>query len=270
MGTIPDSVRAQAVHPFSTLPSMPGTRLVEGDYCFAALHPLPFPQPIEPRPGLKAADVDAAIAEARELVRDHGRDQLVWLTGPDHPWLADALAERGLRNEDSPGFESVENAMALLDAPAGTGGKDVEVTPVTSFDAYTAGTAVELTVFEIPADGRARHEHELAERWAEYIVPGNPYRRWNALRAGRVVGTAGGVIGDAGINLFGGGVLADARGHGVYRALVRARWEAAVTQGTPALTVQAGRMSRPVLEQLGFVFIDVMATYVDDLGVAAG
>jgi GNAT superfamily N-acetyltransferase len=107
-------------------------------------------------------------------------------------------------------------------------------------------------------------------RWAEYIVPGNPYRRWNALRAGRVVGTAGGVIGDAGINLFGGGVLADARGHGVYRALVRARWEAAVTQGTPALTVQAGRMSRPVLEQLGFVFIDVMATYVDDLGVAAG
>ena len=270
MVNLPDSVRRQALHAFSTLPSMPGTTLVEGDYCFAALHPLPFPQAIEPRPGLVAVDVDAAIAEARELVRDHGREQLIWLTGPDHPWLAEALAERGLRNEDSPGFESVENAMALLHPPAGAAGENVEIEPVTSFDAYRAGTAVDLTAFEVPADARARFENELEERWAEYIVPGNPYRRWNALLDGRVVGTAGGVLGDAGINLFGGGVLAEARGHGVYRALVRARWDAAVTHGTPALTVQAGRMSRPILERLGFVFIDVMATYVDDVGAAAG
>jgi GNAT superfamily N-acetyltransferase len=270
MGTIPASVRRQALHAFSTLPSMPGTRLVEGEYCFAALHPLPFPQPIEPRPGLTEADVDAAIAEARKLVRDHGREQLIWMTGPDHPWLADALAQRGLRNEDSPGFESVENAMALLEEPAGVGGDGVEVILVTSFDAYTAGMAVELAAFEVPADGRARLEDELEERWAEYVVPGNPYRRWNALLDGRVVGTAGGVHGDAGINLFGGGVLAQARGHGVYRALVGARWEAAVTHGTPALTVQAGRMSRPILERIGFAFIDVMPTYVDDAVGAAG
>jgi GNAT superfamily N-acetyltransferase len=249
---------------------MPGTTLVEGEYCFAALHQLPFPQPIEPRPGLMVGDVDAAIAEARGLVRGHGREQVIWLTGPDHPWLAEALAQRGLRNEDSPGFESVENAMALLDPPAGAGGENVEVTPVTSFDAYTAGMAVELTAFAVPADGRARFEDELEERWAEYIVPDNPYRRWNALLAGRVVGTAGGVRGDAGINQYGGGVLAEARGNGVYRALVRARWDAAVTHGTPALTVQAGRMSRPILEPLGFAFIDVMPTYVDDVGTAAG
>jgi GNAT superfamily N-acetyltransferase len=270
MVNLPDSVRRQALHAFSTLPSMPGTTLVEGEYCFAALHPLPFPQAIEPRPGLVAVDVDAAIAEARELVRDHGREQLIWLTGPDHPWLAEALAERGLRNEDSPGFESVENAMALVDAPTGAGGENVAIAAVTSFDAYMAGIEVELTAFDVPAEGRARLEDELEERWAEYIVADNPYRRWNALLAGRVVGTAGGVLGDAGINLFGGGVLAEARGHGVYRALVRARWDAAVTHGTPALTVQAGRMSRPILERLGFVFIDVMATYVDDVGAAAG
>ncbi|HEY1777126.1 MAG TPA: GNAT family N-acetyltransferase [Solirubrobacteraceae bacterium] len=248
---------------------MPGTTLVEGEYCFAALHPLPFPQPIEPRPALTEADVDAAIAEARTLVRDHGREQLVWLTGPDHPWLADALARRGLRNEDSPGFESVENAMALLHPPAGTGGDEVEVTLITSFEAYTAGMAVELTAFDIPADERERFEHELEERWTEYVAPHNPYRRWNALLDGRVVGTAGGVLGDAGINLFGGGVLAEARGHGVYRALVGARWAAAVTHGTPALTVQAGRMSRPILDRLGFAFIGVMPTYVDDASAAA-
>jgi GNAT superfamily N-acetyltransferase len=130
--------------------------------------------------------------------------------------------------------------------------------------------AVELKAFEIPAGGRAQIDAELEERWAEYIVPDNPYRRWNAMLAGEVVGTAGGVQAQAGINLFGGGVLAEARGHGVYRALVGARWEAAVRHGTPALTVQAGRMSRPILERLGFAFIEVMATYVDTVDAVAG
>lgn len=269
MLTIPKPVRRQALHPFSTLPSAPGTKLVEGDYCFAALHELPYPQPIEPRPGLVPVEVDAAITEARDLVRDHGRKQLVWLTGPDHPWLADALAQRGLRNEDSPGFESVENAMALVDAPARAGRGSVEVAEVTTFDAYTEGVAVDLEAFNVPARARARFENELEQRWAEYVVPGNPYRRWNALLAGRVVGTAGGVRGAAGINLFGGCVLAEARGHGAYRALVRARWDAAVASGTPALTVQAGRMSRPILERLGFAFIEAMPTYVDDVGAAS-
>ena len=82
----------------------------------------------------------------------------------------------------------------------------------------------------------------------------------------RVVGTAGAVLGDAGVNLFGGGVLADARGRGIYRAIVNARWKLAVKCGTPALTVQAGRMSRPVLERLGFQFIAPMPMYVDDFG----
>ncbi len=51
--------------------------LVEGDYCFAVLHRFPFPQPIEPRPGLTVADMDAAIAEARTLVGDHGSKQFI-------------------------------------------------------------------------------------------------------------------------------------------------------------------------------------------------
>lgn len=102
MGTVSDGVRRQALHAFSALPSPPGWSLVEGTHVFAALHNLPFAQPIEPREGLAEADVDAAIDEARTLVREHGRETLVWLTGPDQPWLAGALARRGLRNEDSP------------------------------------------------------------------------------------------------------------------------------------------------------------------------
>ena len=45
------------------------------------------------------------------------------------------------------------------------------------------------------------------------------------------------------------------RGRGAYRALVRARWDVAVERGTPALTVSAGAMSRPILERLGFVTV---------------
>lgn len=46
--------------------------------------------------------------------------------------------------------------------------------------------------------------------------------------------------------------LAAMKGCGVYRALVRARWDEAVRRGTPALVVQAGKMSRPILERLQF------------------
>jgi hypothetical protein len=60
------------------------------------------------------------------------------------------------------------------------------------------------------------------------------------------------VLEDAGINLFGASVAPGAHGQGVYRSFVLARWELAVERGTPALTVQAGRMSRPICERMGF------------------
>jgi len=68
---------------------------------------------------------------------------------------------------------------------------------------------------------------------------------------------------DAGINLNGAGVLPSARGRGVYRALVAERWREAVARGTPALTVQAGAMSRPILEKLGFVAVAEVTVLCD-------
>jgi predicted GNAT superfamily acetyltransferase len=57
-----------------------------------------------------------------------------------------------------------------------------------------------------------------------------------------------------------------ARGRGVYRALVRARWDVAVARGTPALVVQAGTMSQPILERLGFRTVCTIRLFVDDSG----
>jgi GNAT superfamily N-acetyltransferase len=55
-----------------------------------------------------------------------------------------------------------------------------------------------------------------------------------------------------GLLLFGGATLPAFRGRGAYRALVAARAEEGVARGTPVLVTHAGRMSRPILERLGF------------------
>jgi len=43
------------------------------------------------------------------------------------------------------------------------------------------------------------------------------------------------------------------------------RWELANERGTPALTMQAGRMSKPIAERLGFEFVGQARLYVDTL-----
>lgn len=51
---------------------------------------------------------------------------------------------------------------------------------------------------------------------------------------------------------FGGAVVPEARGHGYYRAMVAARLAAAKARRTRWAVTQAGDMSRPVLERLGW------------------
>jgi hypothetical protein len=71
-----------------------------------------------------------------------------------------------------------------------------------------------------------------------------------------------------GVALMGGTVLPEARGRGVYRALVRARWNYAVARGTPLLVTQAGPMSAPILGRLGFETHGELRL-LDDPGVAS-
>ena len=44
---------------------------------------------------------------------------------------------------------------------------------------------------------------------------------------------------------------------------MRARWDEAVERGTPALVVQAGQMSRPILERLGFATVCTVRAFLD-------
>ena len=51
---------------------------------------------------------------------------------------------------------------------------------------------------------------------------------------------------------------------GAYRALLRARWDDAVSLGTPVLITQGGSMSRPILERLGFEPVGHVHMLMDD------
>ena len=81
---------------------------------------------------------------------------------------------------------------------------------------------------------------------------------------GRAVAQAQATFTPHGVVMNGGSTLPDARGRGAYRALVRARWDAAAERGTPALVTQAGAMSKPILERLGFRAVCEIRILLDD------
>ena len=71
---------------------------------------------------------------------------------------------------------------------------------------------------------------------------------------GRPAGVGRSVYSDRGVFLIAGASREWARGRGVYRALVRARWDDAVARGTPALVTEAmPDTSYPILKRVGFV-----------------
>ncbi|HTX94714.1 MAG TPA: hypothetical protein VME67_07625 [Mycobacterium sp.] len=222
------------------------------------INPWPGAQIVEPlAPDL---DVAAAVGTVREIVRSRGKPIAGWWIAPEHDHLAPMLEELGLVNEDTPGFEAVENAMALVSAPSGAAVNDVEVRLVQSFEEYEAAAKLAEEVFGLPPmpaeERRQRYEEMRASATGRQLI---------ASVEGRIVGSAFAALGAAAVNLFGGGVHPDARGRGVYRALTLARWDLAVERGTPALTVQAGRMSLPICERLGFQLVEPVRLFVDRL-----
>jgi GNAT superfamily N-acetyltransferase len=261
---IAESTRKQALHPFRDLPAPTGWKHTEGEYVTACLHPVPIAQVIEPKE-IRLADIEAAVAESRAIVGDSGSSVLIWWLDPDHSWLGEHLERCGLVNDETPGFEATENAMALMHAPLGEVSADIDVELVKTFEDFAAAERVQAAVFGMNEADDRDGEAELAHRYEQYITPSNPLRQFNAWFDGRVVGTASAVAGDGGLNLFGGSVLPEARGRGAYRALIQARWALAVEYGTPWLTVQAGRMSRPIVERAGFEFLAPVLVYVDDV-----
>ena len=257
---VPEPVRRLAMCPFHELPVPPDIERVELDGAFISINRWPTAQMVGIR-GSGPSDIEATVAAARAVARQRGKTIVAWWVPPDQDDLIPALESAGLVNQDTPGFEAIENALALVTTPDVDAAGGIEVRMTETWDDFHAASNVGGQVFGMPPVS----DDDLRARYDDYRNPENPGRGFIALIDGRVIGTSYAAFGDAGVNLFGGSVLPEARGRGVYRALVQARWEAAVARGTPALTVQASRMSRPICERLGFVFVAPVRVFVDQL-----
>jgi GNAT superfamily N-acetyltransferase len=256
---IPEPVRLLARSPFRELPTPKSSKRFDLPGAALSVSPHPGAQLAFPLAG--DMDVPAVVEAVRKIARAHEKETIGWWLVPEHAELyGPQFEEIGILNEDTPGFEAVENGLALIEPPVGERVVDVEVRVVETFEDFLASMHVVVESFGLPETP----ESERKIRYQEYIDD-NAGRSFIGVVDGDVVGTAYAAFADAGLNLFGGSVLPEARGRGVYRALLFARWDFAVERGTPALTVQAGRMSRPICERLGFRFVDASRVYVDTL-----
>ena len=192
--------------------------------------------------GARVADVEWARAESRRRGIPLVEWWLGW-TGP--PQLAEELLAQGLVPDDEPILTGMTCASEPAPAP------HIEVRTIDTAEQYLEAVAVDWAVWSFSDAERKRRRATEVDRFDATHAAGTAHH-WAAFDEGRAIGFGRALDMDGGVALMGGAVLPEARGRGVYRALVHARWKHAVARGTPLLVVQAGHMSAPVLAGLGF------------------
>lgn len=200
-------------------------------------------------PHVADGEVEALLVEARELAPPAKYPN--WFIGPSARPATIAEQLRGLGLRQPHDGVDVLHALAIAAEPVGAA-PGVEARRVDTFDDFVATSELRFEIFDVPAERRDLERAHFEEQWVEAQRIGVPV--WFlATLDGRVAGSAGAIPSPRGVFLIGGSTAAWARGHGVYRALVRARWDYAVARGTPALVTHAKPdSSYPILLQLGF------------------
>ena len=200
-----------------------------------------------------ALDVDAdelpdVVAEVRGTAAPEAK--ITWWLGPsarpaDAP---DRLLELGLRRAQPPRLDAL-----IATEPPPPGPDDVTVTRVETLDDYRILKQIQWEAFRTPPERRRVEEATVEEAFA---TDRSNCEIFLAHVDGRPAGTARFVIGSVGVFLIGGATAAWARGRGAYRALVRARWDAATARGTPVMVTHADpATSSPILRRLGFTHV---------------
>jgi hypothetical protein len=192
-------------------------------------------------------EVEDVLREVRAVTT--GRTAM-WRLGPSAtPVDIEAqLRELGLRTPAN-GVEELA-ALATVAPPDAPG---AEVRRVETLDDYRTSVELRWDAFGKSDEDRAAEQASLAETF-EALQGSGAVVDFLAYADGRPAATAASVATERGLLLVGGATAPWARGRGLYRALVRARWVEAVRMGTPALVVQANPFtSAPILARLGFV-----------------
>lgn len=218
-----------------------------------------FPERLEP------SAVENVVGAVRRFLRGEGRETAVWFVpeAASPADLADRLRGLGMRPDDEPPGEPRAAALVTVEPPS-PGPPQMFVRRPESFDEFLAGERVAAAAFRMDEKMRRSFEKRAEGLWP-FLSAGGALAAFVVILDGEIIASAGAHFGHVAVHLGGAGTNADHRGRGAYRALVRARWDAAVDRGTPALTVTAGAMSRPILERLGFSIIGWTDCLLDDL-----
>jgi len=259
MSPLPPSVLAVAETLNLCLPPPPGEqRVIEARWALF-INAIPGPERnVVQRLRLSADTVASSVAEVRAIFRAHDRKDVSWevTASSTPPDLQARLAALGMVPDHEP-----EIAGMVLATPLPPTETAVTVEPVTDF----AGFCTHMTILRRcfghgaadPTEAEMIHDFERRRGKEAHL------RRYVAFADGAPIAAADAVLIDDAVVLCGGATLPEARGKGAYRALVAARWEEAVRRGTPVLVVQAGSMSRPILERLGFEKVAWVRVMVD-------
>jgi GNAT superfamily N-acetyltransferase len=198
---------------------------------------------------LAPARVEPAVAEVRALLAARGLDEVTWWVGERStpPELAARLERLGLVPDEPGGLTT----LAIAAAPAGEPAADVEVRRAATLGDYLTALELDWAAFDLPAAERRERRAAARAAWPLIVADGRS-AVFLGLVGGRAAGFGRAVYTPWAGLLLGGATAPEARGRGVYTALVHARWREAVARGVPRLVVSAGAMSAPILERLGF------------------
>jgi GNAT superfamily N-acetyltransferase len=208
-----------------------------------------------PYPALRAAhqirfgdDVVERREAVREWFRNRGREQFTWWIGAS---ATPADLEHRLSELGAAPFvdEPLLASMALAKTPPAVEGIDIRL--VESFEDFVRAREIAWDASSFTEEQRETARAVLRERWRFRQEAGDS-ALYLAFVDGRAVACGDVVFVPGAGFLCGAATLPEARGRGAFRALVRARWDEAVRRGAPALLVGAGKMSRPILERIGF------------------
>jgi hypothetical protein len=250
-------MREIAEYPNSFGPLGPGSERIETDRYTLCMGPGKTWNTVQ-RQRLHPDEVDEVVEEVRALLRDRGRPRTQWEVGSsaEPPDLVERLLERGLVWDKEP------HAVALvLTSEPEPSPPDVVARRVETFEEYAAANAVQWEAFDMPADEIEESRALLPKLWRETVNV--THAAW---LDGEIVAAGTAALTEHGLLLYGGATLPRARGRGAYRAVLHARWEEAVRNGTPALITQGGSMSRPILERLGFERVGEIHILMDRFG----
>jgi hypothetical protein len=211
--------------------------------------------------GIRVApdEVEALVGEVRARIPDE-KDVAWWIDpGARPPDLRDRLIALGLEVPET-GHTLHALACAAEPPPARAG---TEVARVSTFEEFEAAAEIMWDAFETPPAQREKQRAVLRQDFEGQLAAQVPVT-FLARVEGRPAGVGRSVYSDRGVFLIAGSVAPWARGRGVYRALVRARWDDAVARGTPALVTEAmPDTSYPILKRIGFEDVCVIRRLKD-------